>query len=107
MIKMILAEDEKELNDLICTYLRRQGYEVFACFDGLQALEVFQNNQIDVVLSDIMLPRLDGFALAESIRETNEKVPIIFLTAKDDKVSKQYGYKLGIDDYITKPLFCL
>ena len=103
MINILFAEDEKEINNLVSLYLKNEGYNVFSCFNGKEALEVFENKQINIVISDIMMPYVDGFELAETIRKTNLNVPIIFLTAKDDKLSKQYGYKLGIDDYITKP----
>ena len=103
MVNILLVEDEKHLNELVEMYLRREGYNVFACYDGIDALEIFENNKIDIVLSDIMMPKLDGFGLADRIRKIDSKVPIIFVTAKDDKLSKQYGYTLGIDDYITKP----
>lgn len=103
MVSILFVEDERELNDLVSSYLKSENYKVFSCFDGMQAIEIFENNKIDIVLSDIMMPNLDGFGLAEKIRVLNKNVPIIFLTAKDDKLSKQYGYKLGIDDYITKP----
>ena len=103
MVKILLAEDEIEINNLVSSYLKNEGYEVFPCFDGLEALKVFENNKIDIILSDIMMPNMDGFSLLEKIRKVNANIPIIFLTAKDDKLSKQYGYKLGIDDYITKP----
>ena len=103
MIKILFAEDEKDLNLLISSYLKNEGFDVISCFDGAQAWELFENNNIDIVLSDIMMPIIDGYTLAERIRKINTKVPIIFLTAKDDKLSKQYSYKLGIDDYLTKP----
>lgn len=103
MITILFAEDERELNALVSSYLRNENYEVLSCFDGEEALETFKSNKIDIVLSDIMMPKIDGFMLLEKIREFNKTVPIIFLTAKDDKLSKQFGYKMGIDDYIVKP----
>lgn len=103
MVKILLVEDDRELNSLVCAYLKGAGYEVYSCFNGEEGLEEFEKNQIDIVLSDIMMPKMDGFQLLEQIREINSSVPIIFLTAKDDKMSKQFGYKMGIDDYITKP----
>lgn len=103
MINVLLAEDEQQLNKLITTYLINEGYSVFSCLNGEDALETFNSNKIDIVLSDIMMPKLDGYNLCENIRRFNKKIPIIFLTAKDDKLSKQYSYSLGVDDYITKP----
>lgn len=103
MVNILLAEDEKELNMLISTCLKAHGYGVESAFDGEDAWHKFQDNKIDVVLSDIMMPKMDGFMLLEKIREADAKVPIIFISAKDDKLSKQFGYRLGIDDYIVKP----
>lgn len=103
MINILFAEDEKELNDFVTSMLKGEGFNVFNCFDGQEALNIFESEKIDIVLSDIMMPKLDGYGLAEKIRDKNKKVPIIFLTARDDKMSKQFGYKMGIDDYITKP----
>lgn len=103
MVNILFAEDERGLNELVSSYLKSEGYNVLSCFDGEEALEKFENNKIDIVISDIMMPKMDGYALAEKIRSLNKLVPIVFVTAKDDKLSKQYGYKMGIDDYITKP----
>lgn len=102
MITILFAEDDKELNDLISYFLKNHNFNVISCFNGQEALNQF-NNSVDIVISDIMMPQIDGFGLAEKIREQNSDVPILFLSARDDKLSKQYGYKLGIDDYITKP----
>jgi len=103
MVSILIAEDEISLNSLVCSYFKQEGYQVYSTINGVEALNCFENNKVDIVISDIMMPQMDGFTLAEKIRELNGKVPIVFLTAKDDKLSKQFGYKLGIDDYITKP----
>ena len=103
MLNILFVEDEKELNSFVSTYLKGEGFNVKSCFDGEEAIKAFMDGDVDLVLSDIMMPRLDGYGLAEKIRKIDGKVPIIFLTARDDKMSKQFGYKLGIDDYITKP----
>jgi len=103
MIKILLVEDDKELNEIVTSYLKKEGYIVFSEFNGLDALNTFYENSIDLVLSDIMMPLCDGFELARNIRKENDKIPIIFMSARDDKPSKQIGYKVGIDDYITKP----
>lgn len=103
MVKILLVEDDKELNEIVTSYLKKEGYVVFSEFNGLDALNTFYENSIDLVLSDIMMPLCDGFELARNIRKENDKVPIIFMSARDDKPSKQIGYKVGIDDYITKP----
>ena len=103
MSKILLAEDDLSLNRLVCATLRAEGYEVTSCADGDAAADEFGKDKYDLVITDIMMPKLDGFALAELIRSADEHVPILFMTARDDKPSKQLGFKLGIDDYITKP----
>lgn len=103
MAKILLVEDDKNLNKTVEIFLKSDGFEVVACFDGLEALQCLNGNGIDLVLTDIMMPNMDGFELAEKIRLTDKQLPIIFMTAKDDKPSKQLGFKLEIDDYITKP----
>ncbi len=103
MVKILLVEDDKIMNNLVSTYLRNNGYEVKCCFNGLEALDALETNHYSMILSDVMMPQMDGFELAESIRLTDKTTPIIFMTAKDDKPSKLYGYKICVDDYITKP----
>ncbi len=103
MIKILVAEDDRAINGLVCTYLHENGYEVKACFDGEEALAALEESAYSMIISDIMMPKVDGFALAEGVRAMDEKIPILFMTAKDDKPSKLYAYKLGVDDYVVKP----
>lgn len=103
MAKILLVEDDVELNKTIDIFLKGDGYDTKTCFDGVEALEALQKSDFDIILTDIMMPNLDGFGLAQKVREKDSLVPIIFLTARDDKLSKQLGFKLEIDDYITKP----
>lgn len=103
MIKILLAEDDKDLNALVCARLVAEGYEAIPCADGQEAIDALGSREVDLVITDIMMPRVDGFALAEHIRETDTKLPILFLTALDDKPSKQRGFAIGIDDYVAKP----
>lgn len=103
MTKILVAEDDKAMNGLVSTYLRDNGYEVKSCFNGEEALKALESGSFSMIISDIMMPVTDGFELAETVRLTDKTTPIIFMSAKDDKPSKMYGYKLGIDDYITKP----
>lgn len=103
MSKILLAEDDLSLGRLVCATLRAEGYDVTSCADGDAAADEFGKDKYDLVITDIMMPKLDGFALAELIRSADEHVPILFMTARDDKPSKQLGFKLGIDDYIKKP----
>lgn len=103
MIKILVAEDDKALNGLVCSYLSDNGYEAEACFNGKEALDKMENQSYDMLISDIMMPELDGYELAKAVRLNDKQMPILFMTALDDKPSKQYSYKIGIDDYVVKP----
>lgn len=103
MAKILLVEDDNSLNKSVELFLTSEGYEVTSCFDGKEALDNLKTNSYDLILTDIMMPNIDGFNLAQKIRNSDKTTPIIFMTAKDDKLSKQLGFKLEIDDYITKP----
>lgn len=103
MIKILVAEDDKALNGLVCSHLSDNGYLPTACFNGKEALEKMETQSFDMLISDIMMPELDGYELAKAVRLTDNQMPILFMTALDDKPSKQYGYKIGIDDYVVKP----
>ncbi|MBO5363196.1 MAG: response regulator transcription factor [Clostridia bacterium] len=103
MSKILVVEDEAELRALICEYLEGEGYTTVSAADGLEALTLFQADPCDMIVTDVMMPKMDGFTLAERIRKTDSTTPILFLTALGDKRSKQLGFTLGIDDYMTKP----
>ena len=103
MVKILVVEDDRALNGLLCTCLRDNGYAVKACYDGDDALAALEESPYALIVTDIMMPKTDGFELARQVRLTDENTPILFMSAKDDKMSKMYGYKLGIDDYVTKP----
>lgn len=103
MIRILLAEDDAALNGLVRSCLVGNGYEVVSCFDGEEAFNEFEKGTFDMVISDIMMPKADGFALAENIRREDKHIPILFMTALDDKTSTRRGYTLGIDDYVVKP----
>ncbi len=103
MTKILVAEDDPALNKLICSYLADNGYESISCRDGKEALEAMEQQQVDMIISDIMMPQTDGWELAKTVRLADKNIPILFMTALDDKPSKQYGYKIGIDDYVVKP----
>lgn len=101
--RILLAEDDLNLGFVIEDHLMSEGFEVYWMKDGLEASKEFGNMQFDLCLLDVMMPKLDGFALAELIRRKNEFVPIIFLTAKSLEQDKLKGFQIGGDDYITKP----
>ena len=103
MANILIVEDDQDLNKIISFNFDNNGYNVTSCYNGIEALEQFENNSFDLIISDIMMPLMDGFALVEKIRSKNTTIPIIFMTARDDKFSKQFGYKIGIDDYVVKP----
>lgn len=103
MTKILVAEDDRDLNTFVSVSLGNYGYDVKSCFDGGQALEEWEKGKYDLLLTDIMMPRLDGFSLTQKLRSKGDQTPVIFMSAKDDKPSKMLGYNLGIDDYVTKP----
>lgn len=101
--KLLYVEDDIHLSYVTIDNLELQGYEVIHCEDGKSALETFAGNNFDLCILDVMLPNTDGFEIAKQIRESDQQIPIIFLTAKSLKEDKLKGLKLGGDDYITKP----
>ena len=103
MIKILVVEDDKAMNGLVSSCLRDAGYQVKSCYDGVEALSALDEGGFSMIISDVMMPNMDGFTLAENVRLTDKQTPILFMTARDDKASKMYGYKLGIDDYVVKP----
>ena len=102
MLRILLAEDDKDLNMLTTSYLQSSGHTVKSVFNGLDALKELEEAKYDLILSDIMMPFLDGYGLAREVRSFDNDIPIIFMSARDDKPSKQLGYKVGVDDYLTK-----
>jgi two-component system, OmpR family, response regulator len=101
--KILLVEDDQNFGDVLRSYLEMHDYEVNLAVDGELGLEAFKKGTYDLVITDVMMPKKDGFTLAKDIRQTNTEVPIIFLTAKTLKEDVLEGFKLGADDYITKP----
>ena len=102
-IKILLAEDDLNLGFVVKDNLEHHGFQVDLCKDGEEALQHFKPNKYDVCVLDIMMPKMDGFALASNIRMENAQIPILFLTAKTLKEDRLQGFLLGGDDYITKP----
>lgn len=102
MKRILVVEDEPEIQELLAAYLRHEGYEVTAAGDGMEAIDVFRAGSFDLVLLDIMLPKIDGFGVCELIRRESS-VPIIMLTALDGEAEQLKGFDLQIDDYVPKP----
>ena len=102
-IKILLCEDDENLGMLLREYLQAKGYSTVLCPDGEQGFKEFTKNKYDIAVLDVMMPKKDGFTLAQDIRQANADLPIIFLTAKTLKEDILEGFKIGADDYITKP----
>ena len=105
MFKILVVEDDAQLNKSVCTYLEQNGYEPFECLSAEEAYDAMYGGAVfDMIISDIMMPDIDGFEFAETVREVNSEIPILFMTARDDFASKQKGFRAGIDDYMVKPV---
>jgi len=104
MVHILVVEDDAELNRIICTYLKDSGFQVKGCLNASDAYDEMYNSIYDLVISDIMMPGIDGFEFAKTIRQVNRTIPILFMSAKDDLSSKKRGFQLGIDDYMVKPV---
>jgi DNA-binding response OmpR family regulator len=104
MINILVVEDDIKLNEIVCTYLSDSGYQATGCFNPREAYELMYNRLYDLIISDIMMPAIDGFEFAETVRDINQTIPILFMTARDDIKSKQKGFRAGIDDYMVKPI---
>ena len=102
MKHILIVEDEPDIQELLCAYLQDAGYGTAAAGDGVAALELFQSRPFDLVLLDLMLPKIDGFGVCELIRRQSQ-VPILMLTALDGEEEQLRGFRLNIDDYVTKP----
>ena len=104
MFKILVVEDDKELNKTVCSFLNHNGYEAVGCLNANEAYDALYENTIDLIVSDIMMPGTDGFEFARTVRELNADIPILFMTARDDIASKQRGFRIGVDDYMVKPI---
>lgn len=101
MTDILLVEDQQELNILMCTFLEKAGYQVKGAFSGEEALQFLNEDKAKLVILDVMLPKMDGFAVCSAIREQSS-VPILFLSARVEKEAKMNGFMLGADDYVEK-----
>ena len=104
MINILVVEDDEKLNKIVCSSLNNvQWYRSVGCLNASEAFDRMIDIKFDLIISDIMMSEIDGFKLAELIREQNKNIPILFMSARDDISAKQKGYNIGIDDYIVKP----
>lgn len=104
MINILVVEDESNLNHTVCTYLNSNGYSAKGCLSANEAYDAMYGVLYDLIISDIMMPGIDGFEFAQTVRSLNKAIPILFMTARDDIASKQKGFRAGIDDYMIKPV---
>jgi DNA-binding response OmpR family regulator len=104
MPKILVVEDDNDLNNLIQTVLESKGHDVFAARNGKEALDILDITHIDLIISDIMMPRMDGIRLLTDIREANMKMPVLLITAKGSYDDKNKGFSSGADDYMVKPI---
>lgn len=102
MGKILVVDDEKAINDIIQYNLEGEGYEITSAYDGQECLDIFKSQKFDLIILDIMMPKLDGFSVLREIRKTSQ-TPVIMLTAKQEEVDKVLGLELGADDYVVKP----
>lgn len=104
MLKILVAEDEFYIRDLVCKHLVKNGFSPVCAKDGLEAMSIFENSHIDLVITDIMMPHMNGITLSKKIRQINKDIPIIILTALDTFSDKEKGFISGADDYMVKPV---
>lgn len=104
MFKILVVEDDREQNRSVCSYLNASGYEAVGCLSANEAYDAMYDNMFDLIISDIMMPEVDGFEFVKTVRSLNEEIPVLFTTARDDFASKQRGFRVGVDDYMVKPI---
>ena len=105
MFRILVVEDDRDLNRAVCSYLHTNGYKTIGCLCANEAYDVmYGGSLVDLIISDIMMPDIDGFEFAAAVREQNQQIPILFMTARDDFSAKQRGFRVGVDDYMVKPV---
>ena len=104
MAKILVLENDKDLNKSVCTFLSLKNHEPIGFLNAEEAIESLENNKYDIIISDVMMNTMNGFEFAETVRSFNTTITILFMTALDDINSKTKGYKIGIDDYMVKPV---
>lgn len=104
MFQILVVEDDPDLNYTVSLFLNQSGYQAVGCQSADEAYEKMYHKSFDLIISDIMMQGTDGFEFAENVRRLNEDIPILFMTARDDIASKQRGFRIGVDDYMVKPI---
>ena len=104
MITILVVEDDAKLNKIVCAYLGQNGYKTVGCTSANEAFDTMIDIKVDLIISDIMMPGIDGFKLASLVREQDKTIPILFMSSRDDLSAKEKGFRLGIDDYMVKPV---
>ena len=104
MFQILVVEDDVQLCRSVCTFLNANGYAATGCLRVTEAYDAMYETMFDLIISDIMMPEIDGFSFAQTVRSLNKEIPILFMTARDDLASKQRGYRAGVDDYMVKPI---
>jgi DNA-binding response OmpR family regulator len=104
MINILVVEDDANLNKLYCAMLQRNGYRTISAMDGQEALDAIDREVVDLIISDIMMPNMNGYELIESLREANYNMPVLMITAKHSFEDKEKGFNSGTDDYMVKPI---
>ena len=104
MVRVLVVEDDARLNQIVCASLRAAGYEAIGCANAAQATDVLHGDGADIIISDIMMPDVDGFEFVSEVRSVNRHIPILLMTALDDMSAKRKGFGAGIDDYMVKPI---
>ena len=104
MFKILVVEDDVDLNRSVCSFLNMSGYEATGCLGAEEAYDAMYKTVFDLIVSDVMMPNIDGFEFVKTVRSLNENIPSLFMTARDDFAAKQRGYRVGVDDYMVKPI---
>lgn len=104
MFTILVVEDNSQLCNLYSIVLEKAGYITVRASDGLEAFSVMENTYVDLIVTDVMMPNMDGYEFVREVRELNREIPILMITAKDDFASKSRGFGIGVDDYMTKPI---
>lgn len=104
MLKILVLEDDESLNQIICAYLRRNQYHTHGCLNAAEAFDALSAEEYGLIISDIMMPGINGFEFVQAVRQTNPSIPILLITALDDLPSKTKGFRSGVDDYMVKPI---